>query len=69
MRYYLFILILLITKEKLLLVSLVGMTALNRVTKALLVNSNKKFYLLSLKVEYSLNCTIDKLNRDNSRFY
>ena len=44
MRYYLFIFILLITVGKLLLVSLVGMTALKNVTKALLVNSNKIFY-------------------------
>jgi len=44
MRYYLFIFILLITIGMLLLVSLVGMTALKNVTKALLVNSNKIFY-------------------------
>jgi len=44
MRYYLFLFILLITIEALLLVSLVGMTALNIVTKAMLVNSNKIFY-------------------------
>ena len=43
MRYYLFILFLL-TTEKLLFVSLVGMTAFKIVTKAFLINSNKIFY-------------------------
>jgi hypothetical protein len=43
MRYYLFFFFLL-TIEKLLFVSLVGMTAFETVAKALLINSDKKFY-------------------------
>ena len=43
-RYYLFLLLSLMTIEQLLLVSLVGMTAFKIVTKAILINSNKIFY-------------------------